>query len=216
MTNTQNPQAAAGWYPVSPGSTQLRWWDGTAWTDHLYETAVVASAPATLQAPEGTRVTTIWGWLAGATSILTLLTLIPVFFWLQGFFATADFTDPQAMVAAETSPAFLIPSLLSWVVLALFVLFCALDWLALRRAGVPAPFHWAWAFFAIASAQLVYLIGRGVVIRRRTGRGGLGPMWLWVAVTVATVIVVIVVIVVLVASVASGFSDNLNTSGGIA
>jgi len=28
--------AAAGWYPDPSGQDQLRWWDGTKWTDHRH------------------------------------------------------------------------------------------------------------------------------------------------------------------------------------
>lgn len=29
--------APAGWYPDPAGTDQLRWWNGSAWTEHLEE-----------------------------------------------------------------------------------------------------------------------------------------------------------------------------------
>lgn len=220
MSNTPSNQAPPGWYPVAAGSTQLRWWDGTAWTEHVHETAVpqaTAAAPAVQPAPEGTRVSTVWGWLAGATPLLSLLVYIPLYFWLQTVITPQTLRNPNSMMAAEANPSFLAPTFLSWVVIGLFVLFCALDWRALRRNGVPAPFHWAWAFFAFLNpGGLVYLIGRGVIIKRRTGRGGLGPLWLFVALSVVLTVVAIVAVVTLFGSAAAGYATNLNNSNGVA
>jgi hypothetical protein len=55
-----------------------------------------------------------------------------------------------------------------------------LDSRELKRRGVPYPFAWGWAFF-----DVVYVIGRAVVVRRRTGKG-LAPLWVYIAVVVAT------------------------------
>jgi len=45
VTNTEGvgtPQP--GWYPDPAGSTQLRWWDGTGWTQHLQPSATAAAS----------------------------------------------------------------------------------------------------------------------------------------------------------------------------
>jgi hypothetical protein len=65
-------------------------------------------------------------------------------------------------------------SLVSIVLFGAAMLLIVLDWRALNRAGVPRPFHWAWGFFMILGAP-VYMIGRSIVVRRRTG-SGLAPM----------------------------------------
>jgi hypothetical protein len=47
VTNTEGvatPQP--GWYPDPAGSTQLRWWDGTGWTQHLQPSAAEAGQAA--------------------------------------------------------------------------------------------------------------------------------------------------------------------------
>ena len=41
----------ANWYPDPDGSPQLRYWDGTQWTDHYHAQAPVVPAPTQQQAP---------------------------------------------------------------------------------------------------------------------------------------------------------------------
>jgi uncharacterized protein (AIM24 family) len=37
----------AGWFPDPTGHAELRWWDGTAWTEHVSTGGVVTTAPLT-------------------------------------------------------------------------------------------------------------------------------------------------------------------------
>jgi cytochrome bd-type quinol oxidase subunit 2 len=86
------------------------------------------------------------------------------------------------------------------VIYGLFVVAAALDYRALSARGVPRPFHWAWTFLS----ALVYIIGRTVVARRRTGTG-LAPLW----VTIATLVVTGVAIEVVVFPFIAGATSSL-------
>ncbi|MCU1551458.1 MAG: hypothetical protein JWR36_2018 [Glaciihabitans sp.] len=194
MTNP-TPQAQPGWYPVAPGSSQLRWWDGTQWTEHFHDaSAAAAIAPtATLKAPEGTDPNTVWAWLASLTPILGVVGVVWYYSTLGAVFSSIA-TDPSVahsnllMMQMIYSPAYFGLLGLGLLGYAASVVFGWLDWRTLKARGVPSPFHWAWSFL---EAPLVYIIGRSVVVRRRTGRG-LGPLWLLIAVVVVGLTIVFV------------------------
>jgi len=44
-------EVPAGWHPDPSGSTQLRWWDGRSWTEHVAAMPGSAHAPASESAP---------------------------------------------------------------------------------------------------------------------------------------------------------------------
>ena len=67
--------------------------------------------------------------------------------------------------------------LLNLIIWGLTVLLALADWRGLNRARVERPFHWAWSFLGGA----VYIVGRSVIVYRRTGRG-LTPVWVWLGV----------------------------------
>ncbi|MGY6498422.1 MAG: hypothetical protein ACXIUP_09375 [Microcella sp.] len=59
--------------------------------------------------------------------------------------------------------------------LALWAIGTNLSWLdrrTLARRGIERPFPWAWALLS----SVIYVVGRSIVVRRRTGRG-LAPLW---------------------------------------
>jgi len=151
-----------------------------------------AAAPE-LKAPEGTRTGTVWIWLiAVAIPLASLLTAIPYVLNYATFFDTFLTTLPTSSSTEQLDPAaqqaiaqFIGANIalvsLVWavglVLIGLQVLFAWLDWRELKRRGVPNPFHWAWSFFGLAGAgNLVTMIGRSVVVKRRTGQG-LAPLW---------------------------------------
>lgn len=46
------PQTPAGWYPDPYGSPQLRWWDGSQWTDATHPLEQAAADPVSAQGPQ--------------------------------------------------------------------------------------------------------------------------------------------------------------------
>jgi hypothetical protein len=208
---TDPTQAAAGWYadPQHPGSE--RWWNGQQWTEHQRPAPFAAPiAPVAYQAPSypgagsypaaystvapvrsDIATGTVWIWLI---VLLPLLSQLPLFLidW-PGFFESSLRSSLGSRTSVWTSSFSMnlwLPSLLAYPIIAAQVLFGWLDWRALKARGVDRPFHWAWIFLAAVVSNGVYVIGRGVVLKRRTGKG-MGPVWAWIAVMVVNLLVAI-------------------------
>ena len=59
----------------------------------------------------------------------------------------------------------------------------------LRATGFERPFPWPWAFFSLISGVgvLVYVIGRTVLVRRRSGHG-VAPLVVAIAIVVIGIV----------------------------
>jgi hypothetical protein len=147
-----------------------------------------------LRAPDGTKPYTAWIWLIALLPILQQFRLL--FIDYAGIAAqTLDSRysgsgSSTSSIAVAMSPANLPFTVLGWFIYAACVVFAYLDFRALRQRGVPRPFHWAWTFLY----SPVYVIGRSVVIRRRTG-SGIAPMWVAIAGIGLSVVAVIYIVV---------------------
>jgi hypothetical protein len=177
-----------GWYPDQTVPGQQRWWDGAQWTEHVQAPYSTAAATAALRAPEGTKTGTVWIWLIVLIPLLGLSTFF-VIDWADYIDSTiaSSLSGPYGgyadQLALYTSPGYIVSQLLSFVIYGVTVVFAVLDVRELKKRGVPQPFHWAFAFLT----SVVYVIGRSVVVKRRTG-GGLAPLWVYIAITVVTFI----------------------------
>lgn len=172
--------APAGWYPDPSDPTRQRWWDGARWS-------APAPAPYAAPAPAPVRVdtNTVWIWLAVVASVMPFTTLLLIDWngYLDGIVAASAGYGGDAQLLQWQWHTIAVSSL-SWIAIAAVILFSWLDWRELRRRGVPTPFHWSWSFFGLLSAGVaVYMIGRAVVLRRRTVAGGWPPLWVWITVT---------------------------------
>ncbi len=141
------------------------------------------------------KTNTVWVWLMVFLPVLNLLGIV-IFDWSSyfrdSFYAGVYSYDSGSASMAGTNAATalitVVTSVVSIVVSALTVLFAFLDWRQLRARGVDRPFHWAFSFFVlVVGSGLVYIIGRGVILRRRTG-SGLAPIWASIAVNLAVVV----------------------------
>lgn len=209
-----------GWYHDEQNPGGLRWWDGAQWTDHrsapqsaaTYATAPPAAAPysptpyssatlAPLKAPEGTNWNTVWIWLIVIIPLVPVLGLMTVD-W-------AHLIDPNDRTGLSSmrflfSPGYLIAMVGGWVGYALCVWFAYRDWAELAARGVPKPFHWAWTFLS----SLVYIIGRSVVVRRRTGAGS-APLWAGIL----SLVVMLAIVVYIIAAMITGVINSVEQFG---
>lgn len=121
-----------------------------------------------------------------AIVLLPLLGLVSLFFIdldaYVGDMMRAGMSGDGAVNAA-TPPGLVAAQLISWGSYALTVVLAFFDWRALRARGIDRPFPWPWAFLSV-----VYVIGRTVVVKRRTGRG-LAPLFVYIAVWLLSVVV---------------------------
>ena len=146
-------------------------------------------------APEGMNGNTPWIWLY---IVLPLLSLIPLFFIDFSDFAHAVAEHPndlavqnEATAALLFQPAMIVAQVLGWVIIAVTIVLAYLDYREIKRRGMPQPFHWAFAFLSLAGFGVVYSIGRGVVTKRRLGKG----YGILLAAILSIVLIVVVVIV---------------------
>ncbi|WP_431803349.1 hypothetical protein [Microbacterium sp. bgisy203] len=151
-----------------------------------------AYAPAAPKADVDTN--TVWVWLAIAASIVPFFSIFLIDWNEYIDILVRSASDPRATSdVLQWQVASLWISFISWGAIAAFIVFSWLDWRELRRRGVVQPFHWAWSFFALASpGAAVYMIGRAVVLRRRTVAGGWTPLWVWIGGTVIGTVVVVI------------------------
>jgi len=191
MTIPSTPTTPAGWYPDPAGTPRSRWWDGTQWTENYHDPLAAAQVGgAALKAPEGVQVYNPF--------IIAQLGLLVISF-LSIFLAFNPATIDAAVYGSTgVNPLEIISNLLGFVTYAAWVVLAYFDHRTLKAAGVPQPFHWAWSFLS----ALVYFIGRGVVMRRRTGKG-IATMWIAIGYLVAVFIAIIVLFVIIFSNLAS-------------
>ena len=171
----------AGWYPDPSGGQGTRWWDGQQWTQHVSDPALqVYASNEPRRVDPSTPLYTPWIWLI---VLLPLVSLVGLLFWDMDAYMRSSMssTDPFAQY---TDPGYVLLQASSWLLYALSVLFAFLDRRVLLQRSFDRPFHWAWTFLG----STVYIIGRSVIVRRRSGKGLL-PIWVTIGVVVISLIV---------------------------
>lgn len=203
--------APAGWYPDPSDGSRQRWWDGAQWTAHASPAA--PSAPQYGYASSHSEepkvhvdTNTVWIWLALGVSVLPLLALFLVDWdaYMRAIMRSAQDARGTAGMGEMMQwqlRSFAI-SAVGWVVAAAYIVLSWLDRRELGRRGIAAPFHWAWAFLGL----IVYIIGRAVVLRRRTVAGGWPPLWAGIGVSVLGIIVAAIVFVSLMQAMFAGLA----------
>ncbi len=188
-----------GWYPDAEDGTRLRYWDGTAWTDARTALAPAPVGIAQPDLPESTQVNTVFAWIFAFLPVVSVVVSLLQVGSLQAQVAQISVSNSGTFTNA-TVPGFnaasLLGNLLSLVLYAAAVVLALFDWRALTRIGIVKPFHWAFAFIPV---QLVYMIGRTVVLRRRVHRGQAPLIAHIIVIVVSWIVVIVLVVTVLIA-----------------
>ena len=98
----------------------------------------------------------------------------------SGGSTSTAFVNPYSMFGA----GYPVAVLLSLALRVVLVVLAYRDRQHLARLGVVRPFHWAWAFLG----EIVYVIGRSVIVRKVAAPRGFAPMWAAIAVYAATLV----------------------------
>ncbi|HEY4225733.1 MAG TPA: DUF2510 domain-containing protein [Pseudolysinimonas sp.] len=170
-----------GWYADTTVPGQLRWWNGTEWTEHV--SAPYSTAPQARQTlPPGRPIYSVFIWLI---VLLPLASIGFLFAWQPDFSSLSSLsTDPTAAATAPLTslftPGYFLIVLGGLVIYGLNAVFAWRDVVWLRKQGVERPFAWPWIFLY----SPVYVIGRSVIVRRVAAPRGLAPIWVYIAVIV--------------------------------
>jgi hypothetical protein len=137
------------------------------------------NTPAALTANTGTSTWQIW------TIVLLPLIALPALFFID---ASALVPAPgddsiSAQLRIYTDPGYLFTLVTGWLIFIANIFLAIFDRRSLQARGVARPFHWAFIFIG----ALVYVIGRSVIVRSRTGQG-LAPLWAVIAVQLAGIV----------------------------
>ncbi|OJX65009.1 MAG: hypothetical protein BGO95_01525 [Micrococcales bacterium 73-13] len=222
-----------GWYPDPAGVPGQRWWDGVRWSEARAAAAPVRP-PEPPRAPDGTSPHTVWIWLIvagyGLQALLTVPFLVQfghVYPSFVGSILGEAVRAPRGTMGPEIAGEVLrmtggvlatvfVVVAVGWLLVAAGIVFAWLDWRELGRRGVVRPFHWAYAFFAlVGGGALVYVIGRSVIVRRRTGSGW-APMWAMIAIMAAVFVGGLIWSVLLLGSVFESISTSMHSFESIA
>jgi len=127
-------------------------------------------------------------WHIRFIALLPLLMLPGVLIFDTSLYGTM-LTDTSfaSQMAPYLSPGYLLMLAGSWIAYLGSVPLAFFDHKYLTQHGIVRPFHWAFVFIG----GFIYVIGRVVVVRSRTGKG-VFPLWLAIAVQVALTIAIIV------------------------
>ena len=182
-----NLRKAAGWYPDESAPGQQRWWDGDAWTAQVIGAPYQAVSTGYTGAPAGTSPYNRQIWAIVAIYAVMSVISIGVVYWM---FANLSLviSNEAAFLGMEFGLAAV--GLAAWIVTG-FLAYSDQKDLAAR--GVDHPFNWA--FVCIPSyGPTIYIIGRSVVARRRTG-SGIAPIWWHVGFSVGSGLIASIVMI---------------------
>jgi hypothetical protein len=238
MSNTVPPTIPAGWYSDPTDAEQLRWWNGSAWTQHVQpRPAPVEPAPVQTVVPAASSepvavepATAVAVPLAEepATAVSMDAAVAPTrsntvsswFVALSPFYYAIAFIIALPALAS-ISGVIVLGSIAAAIIVVPFVIaliFAIVDFGALKKLGHPRPASPGWMFLT----PLVYLIVRTVRVRRATGKGS-APLWVWIAAwAISSAIIGIATVQIIPAvmnfqnssSLARGIEDGMNSQGG--
>jgi len=164
-----------------------------------YQTTGAYQGANAVSAPAGTSPVT---WQIWAIVGLFALQMIAAMFYLATFdlngylqstMSSAMGTDPAASLEVYTylfTPGYIAMMALSFIAYVGTIVLAFLDSKALLARGVPRPFPWALSFVP-SYGSMIYVIGRSVIARRRTG-SGMAPMWVYLGLFAVTLVVSII------------------------
>ena len=176
--------APPGWYGDPWGQAAERFWDGARWTPSV-SSGAMAMRP---RLPDGAPIYGAGIWLLALLPLISAVTL-----WFiridvssladsltSGGSTSVGLVNPYSMFGT----GYWVAMLLSLALQVVLIVLAYRDHQHLARLGVVRPFHWAWAFLG----NIVYVIGRSVVVRKVAAPRGLAPMWAAIAVYAVTLV----------------------------